>query len=94
MDQSAVQVASCDQKTRSLEAEVERLRPRKKRKVRLDPNTRFARIGDIIRAKKELGKQLEPTDSGNSFIFEDMCIEWSIFDPSEDTVFEGAGGEN
>ena len=70
------------------------MRPRKKKKVRLDPNTRFARINDIIWAKKELGKQLEPTDSGNSFIFEDMCMEWSIFDPPEDTVFEGADGEN
>ena len=70
------------------------MKPRRRKKVRLDPNTRFARIADIMRAKKELGPQLEATATVNSFIYEDMCLEWSIFDPPEDTVFEGAGGEN
>ena len=47
-----------------------------------------------MRAKKELGPQLQLTATVNSLIFEDLCHEWSIFDPPEDTVFEGAGGEN
>ena len=56
LDHQVVKLAGQEQRIRALEAEVDRLRPRKKRKVRLDPNERFAAIEQIIQAKKELGK--------------------------------------
>ena len=64
---------------------MDRLRPRKKKKVRLDPNERFAGIEYIMQAKKELGKQLKSSDVVNSYVFEEMCLEWSIFDPVIDS---------
>ncbi|EAQ92251.1 hypothetical protein CHGG_00486 [Chaetomium globosum CBS 148.51] len=59
LDNTAIKVASQEQKIRALEAEVDRLRPRKRKKVRMDPNTRFAQIEQIMQAKKALAKQLE-----------------------------------
>ena len=47
----------------------------------MDPNERFAGIEHIMQAKEELGKQLESTDIVDSYVFEEMCLEWSIFDP-------------
>ena len=60
-------------------------------KVRLDPNERFSGIEQIIKAKKELGKRLKASDVVNSYVFKEMCLEWSIFDPVVDS---GKGVEN
>jgi len=68
-----------------LEAEVDRLRLRKRMKVRLDLNERFGGIEQIMKAKKELGKRLKASDVVNSYVFEEMCLEWSIFDPVVDS---------
>ena len=46
-----------------LEAQVERLQPQKRRRVRLSPNTKFASIKDIRRGRIEAG---EAEESGNS----------------------------
>jgi len=54
-------------------------------KVRLDPNERFGGIEQIMKAKKELGKRLKASDVVNSYVFEEMCLEWSIFDPVVDS---------
>jgi hypothetical protein len=94
LDNTAIKVASQEQKIRALEAEVDRLRPKKRKKVRIDPNTRFAQIEQIMQAKKELAKQLEPSEKVDGYVFEDMCLEWSIFDPPVDTERGGADGEN
>ena len=48
----------------------------------MDPNTRFAQIEQIMQAKKALAKQLEPSEKVDGYVFEDMCLEWSIFRPS------------
>ena len=62
--------------------------------VRIDPNTRFVQIEQIMQAKKALAKQLEPSETLDSYVFEDMCLEWSIFDPPVDTEKGGADGES
>lgn len=85
LDNKVVKLAGQEQKIRALEAEVDRLRPRKKKKVRLDPNERFAGIEQIMEAKRELGRQLEASDMANNYVFEEMCLEWSIFDPAVDS---------
>ena len=94
LDNTAIKVASQEQKIRALEAEVDRLRPTKRRKVRLDLNTRFTQIEQIMQAKKALAKQLEASEKVDGYIFEDMCLEWSIFDPPVDTEREGTDGED
>jgi hypothetical protein len=43
-----------------------------------------------MQAKKALAEQLEPTDYIDNCVFEDMCLEWSIFDPPID--IEKGGG--
>ena len=53
--------------------------------VTLDPNERFAGIEQIMEAKRELGRQLEASDIVNNYVFEEMCLEWSIFDPAVDS---------
>lgn len=78
-------MASQEERILALEAEHDRLRPRKKKKVRLDPNERFAGTEEVMKAKRELAKQLNAMDDGNSYVFEDMCFEWSIFDPVQDS---------
>ena len=92
LDYTAIQLASQQQRIRALEAEVDRLKPRKKKKVRLDPNTRFAQIEQIMQAKKALAEELKPSEVVNSYVLEDMCLEWSIFDPPVDTENGGADG--
>ncbi len=56
LDYQAVKLARQNQRMQALEAEVDRLRPKKRRKVRLDPNERFAGIEHVMRVKKELEK--------------------------------------
>ena len=88
LDYQVVKLAGQEQRIRILEAEVDRLRPRKRMKVRLDPNERFGGIEQIMKAKKELGKRLKASDVVNSYVFEEMCLEWSIFDPVVDSEKE------
>ena len=78
-------MAGQEQRIRILEAEVNRLRLRKRIKVRLDPNKRFGGIEQIMKAKKELGKRLKALDVVNSYVFEEIYLEWSIFDPVIDS---------
>ena len=59
----------------------------------MDPNTRFAQIEQIMQAKKALAKQLEPSEKVDGYVFEDMWLEWSIFDPPVDTKNGEADGE-
>jgi hypothetical protein len=79
LDAKNVDLAMQGQRIRSLEAQVKALQPRKKKKVKLDPNERFARIEQIMAAKKELQKNVEPQANLEGIRFEDVCFEWSIF---------------
>jgi hypothetical protein len=84
LDRSTVDQAVSRYKIRALEAEVERLRPRKKKKVANgDPNDRFINIEAIMQVKEKMASQLKATGTVE-YDFEDMCQEWSIFDPLVD----------
>ena len=55
---------------------IDNLRPRKRAKVREDPNSRFVRIDQIIETKKRLEKQFEParlSQLNRSVEFESLC---------------------
>lgn len=91
LDDKAVKIAEYEQKIQALEAEVERLRPKKRRRVQMDLNERFARIEEIIKAKKAAGKVAMPDAVANSLIFEDMCFEWAVSDPVVDSEVKGVG---
>lgn len=80
LDDKTLKIAEYEQKIQALEAEVERLRPRKRKRVQMDLNERFAGIADIIRAKEAAGRALMPDVVASSLVFEDMCFEWAITD--------------
>jgi hypothetical protein len=64
-----------------LEAEVEELRPRKRKKVvSEDPNDKFVTIENVISVKENLAKTLQSTKANTVFNFEDICTEWAIYD--------------
>ena len=46
----------------------------------MDPNDRFASIGQIIKAKEAAAQMVMEPEVANNLIFEDMCFEWSLFD--------------
>jgi hypothetical protein len=53
----------------------------KRKKVKAqDPNNKFVSIKEVIATKNSLTKALEPSKATADFVFEDMCLEWSIFD--------------
>ena len=81
LDRKAFQLAEHSCRIQRLEMEVEELHPRKRKKVvSEDPNDKFVTIENVISVKKNLAKTLQPTKANTVFNFEDMCIEWSIFD--------------
>ena len=47
----------------------------------MDPNDRFASIGQIIKAKETAAQMVMEPEVANNLIFEDICFEWSLFDP-------------
>jgi hypothetical protein len=47
-----------------------------------------------MQAKKALTRQLEPSEKVDGYVFEDICLEWSIFDPPIDIEKGGVDGEN
>lgn len=55
-DEKDVQLAVAQRKIESLEAKVEAVRPRKRKKVDLSPNSKFADIEAIYRVQKEVGE--------------------------------------
>jgi hypothetical protein len=78
LDSKNMLLATQAAKIQALEAEVERWKPRKKQKVDMDPNKRFANIKSIMRTKERLASQLSARDLTTSYNFKDMCHEWSI----------------
>ena len=81
LDRKAFQLAEHSRRIQRLEAEVEELRPKKRKKVvPEDPNKKFVTIENVIAVKENLAKTLEATKANTIFNFEDMCTEWSIYD--------------
>ncbi len=89
LDDKVIKLAEYQQQIQVLEAEVERLRPKKRKRVQVDLNERFASIADVIKAKKAAGKVQMPEEVANALVFEEMCFEWAISDP----VVGDHGGE-
>jgi len=68
-DEKDIQLAIANQKVRSLEAQLEAARPKKRRKVKTSPNSKFANIEAIRRAQIEAGEvENEPDESDGSEI--------------------------
>ncbi|KAK8120394.1 transposase [Apiospora kogelbergensis] len=55
-DEKDVQVAALERQVEALQAQLETARPRKRRKVDLSPNSRFATIEDIQRTQMAIGE--------------------------------------
>ena len=74
LDHKAFQLAEHSRRIQRLEAEVEELRPRKRKKVAPeDLNKKFVTIENVIAMKENLAKTLEATKANTVFNFEDMC---------------------
>ena len=64
-DEKDVQLATSQQKIKSLEAQVEAGKARKRRKVKTSPNSRFADIKAIHKAQVEAGEAEESSDESS-----------------------------
>jgi 4-hydroxybenzoate polyprenyltransferase len=56
--EQAYHLATSRHQVRVLEAKIERMRPRKKKTVQTDPNTKFASIWNIQRAQEDSGDRI------------------------------------
>ncbi|KAK8041338.1 transposase [Apiospora phragmitis] len=69
-DEKEVQVAILQRQVEALQAQLEAVRPRKRKKVNLSPNSKFAKIEDIQRTRLAVGEAEnspnEESDSDNS----------------------------
>jgi hypothetical protein len=54
-------LATSQREIQTLEAQLEALRPRKKKKAQISPNSKFADIDAIYRAQVEAGDQVDNT---------------------------------
>jgi len=78
MDEKEFKLAMAKQRIESLEAELEKVRATKRRKVEIDPNTQFANIKTIRAAQKAVGrKPVKDSDSEEEDDSSDVlsCIE-------------------
>ncbi len=64
-DEKEIQLATSQQRIRSLEAQVEAGRARKRKKVNLSPNSKFANIEAIQRAQLEAGEAVDKPDESS-----------------------------
>lgn len=81
IDGQNTKLAAAEATIRMLEVEIDNLRPRKRAKVREDPNSRFVRIDQIVETKRRLEKQFEPAQVAQlnrSAEFEYLCHEWQL----------------
>jgi hypothetical protein len=81
LDEQNIQISINNMKIKDLEAQNQRLQPRKRAKVKEDPNKRFIRIPQIIESKERLVKELNPNDTATAlenYIFEELCFQWQL----------------
>jgi len=64
-DVKDLELVVSQQKIQALEARLEAVRPRKKKKVQLSPNSKFASIRSIYRAQMEAGDQIDGLDGSS-----------------------------
>lgn len=79
VDEKTMEVFNLQLKLEAAEAQLERLRPKKKRKVRLDPNAKFATIVDIIKAKFEAGESVELSDALTDVVLQGHLQDFSEY---------------
>ncbi|EAQ86387.1 hypothetical protein CHGG_07640 [Chaetomium globosum CBS 148.51] len=72
-DETTMEVLNLQLKLEAVEAQLERVKPEKKRKVKLDPNVKFATIVDIIKAKFEAGELVETSDALTDVVLQGHC---------------------
>jgi hypothetical protein len=76
LDRKAFQLAEHTYRIQRLEAEVEELCLKKRKKiVPEDPNKKFVMIENVIAVKENLARTLKVTKANTIFNFEDMCLE-------------------
>jgi len=78
MDEKDFELAVCKRKIKSLEAELERVRRTKRKKVKVDPNTQFTNIKTIRASQRAVGRNpVEDSDSEEDEDSSDMedCIQ-------------------
>ena len=73
VDEKTMEVLNLQLKLEAAEAQLERVRPKRKRKVKLDPNVKFATIVDIIKAKFEAGELVETLDALTNVVLQGHC---------------------
>lgn len=92
LDNKNISLAQQDTKIQSLEAQIQRLKPQKKSRVRQDPNERFVSIEEVIEKKKKLAEEQEKeaqrgeqrnkvfgaTENTDTYVFEQMCHSWQL----------------
>ena len=83
LDLKDFEITTLRQKIEALEAEVERLKPTKRKKVVLDPNVRFATIADIRKAQRDAGREIEEDSEASEGLKSDS--------EPEDCIFVGVG---
>lgn len=81
LDSRNTKLAAQDKDLLVLRHEMEKLRPKKKKKIAFDANERFAKVPDVWKAREAMLKMLDPKGTSNKCQkvgFEDMCFEWQI----------------
>ena len=80
IDEKTFELATCKRRIQDLEAEIDRIRSTKRRKVEEDPNTLFANIKTIRASQRDVRRpDVEDSDSEEEYDSDDMqdCIEVS-----------------
>ena len=79
VDEKTMEVLNLQLKLEAAEAQLVRVRPKKKRKVKLDPNVKFATIVDIIKAKFEAGELVETSDALTDVVLQGHLQDFSEY---------------
>ncbi|EAQ85728.1 hypothetical protein CHGG_06981 [Chaetomium globosum CBS 148.51] len=77
--EKTMEVLNLQLKLEAAEAQLERVRPKKKRKVKLDPNAKFATMVDIIKAKFEAGELVETSDALTDVVLQGHLQDFSEY---------------
>ena len=81
LDGKNLLIAKYEARIKALEEQVEELRPKKRRKVREDPNERFVTIEQVMKTKEAIAKEVPVVTGTADYVFEDMCFEWQLVVP-------------
>jgi len=60
MDRVNTQTACNERQLTLLQYDIKEAKPKKRKKITFDPNRRFAKVSDVVKAQKDLWKILDP----------------------------------